>query len=50
MSETQTKIRTYINKIGDKEADKSIEKIVRDGWKITCVTPNGSVTITTFNK
>lgn len=46
----ESKTRTYISKLGDKEAEKQIDKIIQDGWKITCITPNGSVTITTFNK
>ncbi|MCR5613096.1 hypothetical protein [Treponema sp.] len=50
MGETQVQVRTYINKVGDREADRQIEQIVREGWKISCVTPNGTITITTFCK
>ncbi len=46
----EQKTRTYICKLGDSEAQKQINEIIQDGWKITCQTPNGTVTITTFNK
>lgn len=49
-AETQTLVRTYINKVGDKVADRQIKEILNEGWKIGCVTPNGTVTITTFYK
>ena len=48
MTQKQTKISTYISKAGDSVAAKKIEQIVKEGWKISCVTPNGSVMITTF--
>lgn len=50
MVETQQKVRTYISKTGDKVADKQIKEILKEGWKISCITPNGTVTITTFCK
>lgn len=50
MTETAQKVRTYISKEGDKIAEKQIEQIMNEGWKITCVTPNGKVTIRTFSK
>lgn len=50
MVEAQTKKRTYIHKVGDRIADIQIKQILSDGWKIIDVTPNGSVTITTFGK
>lgn len=42
--------RTFIYKIGDIEADSKIQTILGEGWKISTITPNGSVRITTFNK
>lgn len=50
MMQSQGKIRTYNSKVGDAIAAKRIEQIVREGWKILNVTPNGTVTITTFGK
>lgn len=43
-------IRTFIYKIGDNQADTKIQSILGEGWKISAVTPNGSVRITTFSK
>jgi len=43
-------IRTFIYKIGDNQADTKIQSILGEGWKISAVTPNGSVRITTFSR
>ena len=43
-------VRTFIYKIGDVQADRKILSIMREGWSISAVTPNGSVRITTFCK
>jgi hypothetical protein len=43
-------VRTFIYKIGDAQADRKILSIMREGWSISAVTPNGSVRITTFSK
>ena len=50
MTAVAQKVRTYISKEGDKIAEKKIEEIINEGWKITCITPNGKVTIRTFSK
>lgn len=50
MTATQQKVRTYISKAGDKIAERQIQEIIREGWKIACITPNGTVTIRTFTK
>ena len=43
-------VRTFISKTGDVQADRQIQAILSQGWKIATVTANGSVRITTFNK
>ena len=43
-------LRTFIYKIGDIEADSKIESILGEGWRLSAVTPNGTVRIATFNK
>ncbi len=43
-------IRTFIYKIGDSQADTKIQSILREGWNLAAITPNGSVRITTFSK
>lgn len=43
-------VRTFIYKIGDVQADRKILSILREGWQLAAVTPNGSVRITTFSK
>ena len=50
MTAVAQKVRTYISKEGDKIAEKKIEEIINEGWKITCITPNGKVSIRTFSK
>ncbi|MDE7292427.1 MAG: hypothetical protein K2N58_10340 [Treponemataceae bacterium] len=43
-------LRTFIYKIGDIEADSKIESILGEGWRLSTVTPNGTVRIATFDR
>lgn len=43
-------LRTFIYKIGDIEADSKIKMILGEGWRLSTVTPNGTVRIATFNR
>lgn len=43
-------LRTFIYKIGDKDAIIKINSILSEGWKIASNTPNGSINITTFSR
>ncbi len=43
-------LRTFIYKIGDIEADSKIQSILGEGWRLSTVTPNGTVRIATFDK
>ncbi len=42
--------RTFIYKTGDIEADLKIQTILGEGWRLSAVTPNGTVRIATFNR
>jgi len=43
-------LRTFIYKIGDVEADSKIKSILGEGWRLSAVTPNGTVRIATFDR
>lgn len=43
-------LRTFIYKIGDIEADTKIKSILGEGWRLSTVTPNGTVRIATFDR
>ena len=46
----ESTLRTFIYKIGDMEADSKIKSILGEGWRLSTVTPNGTVRIATFNR
>jgi hypothetical protein len=48
--ENNSQFRTFIYKDGDSKASSIITQIINEGWQISCITPTGSVRITSFQK